>query len=175
LLLYSYVQRNISNIVNLLPLILFDYCSVHVSTVISHVSQQFRFLVFFIITQWVVSVHFPEWIEKMYKTLNGLHHHHQHRARSYSCVNLGWLNGVTQYWSRNLCGFAYHRSTICLHPERQTLYDQQMNEIAAFFGNYPLGVFTKIRNHVDKYVITKHYYQLMPLSLATVNLSLKRQ
>ncbi|KRX48708.1 hypothetical protein T05_14026 [Trichinella murrelli] len=27
--------------------------------------------------------------------------------------------------------------------------------------------FTKIRNHVDKYVITKHYYQLMPLSLAT--------
>ncbi|KRY36643.1 hypothetical protein T01_9111 [Trichinella spiralis] len=24
-----------------------------------------------------------------------------------------------------------------------------------------------IRNHVDKYVITKHYYQLKPLSLAT--------
>ncbi|KRX24027.1 hypothetical protein T07_507 [Trichinella nelsoni] len=45
-----------------------------------------------------------------------------------------------------------------------------MNEIAAFFGNYPLlnmRFFTKIRNHVDKYVITKHYYQLMPLSLAT--------
>ncbi|XP_003366928.1 phospholipase [Trichinella spiralis] len=37
--------------------------------------------------------------------------HHQHRARSYSCVNLGWINGVTQYWSRNLCGFAYYRST----------------------------------------------------------------
>ncbi|XP_003381119.1 conserved hypothetical protein [Trichinella spiralis] len=33
LLLHSYVQRN------------FDFCSVHVSTVISHVSQQFRFLV----------------------------------------------------------------------------------------------------------------------------------
>ncbi|KRY07285.1 hypothetical protein T12_8306 [Trichinella patagoniensis] len=49
-----------------------------------------------------------------------------------------------------------------------------MNEIVAFFGNYPLLnmlFFTKIRNHVDKYVITKHYYQLMPLSLAT----LKRQ
>ncbi|KRX64098.1 hypothetical protein T09_3972, partial [Trichinella sp. T9] len=80
----------------------------------------------------------------MYKNLNGLHH--QHRARSYSCVN-----GVTQYRSRNLCGFVYHRS---------------------------------IRNHVDKYVITKHYL-LMPLSLVTinvkcfpafsVNLSLKRQ
>ncbi|KRX26397.1 hypothetical protein T07_277 [Trichinella nelsoni] len=42
---------------------------------------------------------------------NGLHH--QHRARSYSsCVSLSWLNGVTQYWSRNLCGFAYHRSTV---------------------------------------------------------------
>ncbi|KRX24825.1 hypothetical protein T07_9947 [Trichinella nelsoni] len=37
---------------------------------------------------------------------------HQHRARSYSCVSLGWLNGVTQYWSRNLCGFAYRRSAI---------------------------------------------------------------
>ncbi|KRY33304.1 hypothetical protein T01_3966 [Trichinella spiralis] len=42
-----------------------------------------------------------------------------------------------------------------------------MNEIAAFFVNYPLCFFTKIRNHVDKYVITKHYHQLMPLSLAT--------
>ncbi|KRZ81069.1 hypothetical protein T08_11888 [Trichinella sp. T8] len=27
--------------------------------------------------------------------------------------------------------------------------------------------FLQIRNHVDKYVITKHYHQLMPLSLAT--------
>ncbi|KRY49434.1 hypothetical protein T03_12090 [Trichinella britovi] len=33
--------------------------------------------------------------------------------------------------------------------------------------------FTKIRNHVDKYVITKHYYQLMPLSLATLSTSKK--
>ncbi|KRX35246.1 hypothetical protein T05_10034 [Trichinella murrelli] len=74
---------------------MFDYCSVHVSTVISHVSQQFRFLVFFIVTQWVVSVQ------------NGLHH--QHRARSYSCVN-----GVTQYRSRNLCGFAYHSKMTAL-------------------------------------------------------------
>ncbi|KRY13851.1 hypothetical protein T12_15545 [Trichinella patagoniensis] len=40
---------------------------------------------------------------------NGLHY--QHRARSYSCVSFRWLNGVTQYWSRNLCGFAYHRNT----------------------------------------------------------------
>ncbi|KRY61290.1 hypothetical protein T03_9961 [Trichinella britovi] len=44
----------------------------------------------------------------MYKNLNGLHH--QHPARLYSCVSLGWLNGVTQYWFRNLCGFAYHSS-----------------------------------------------------------------
>ncbi|KRX47371.1 hypothetical protein T09_3108, partial [Trichinella sp. T9] len=29
------------------------------------------------------------------------------------------------------------------------------------FGEY----FCRIRNHVEKYVITKHYYQLMPLSL----------
>ncbi|XP_003380711.1 hypothetical protein Tsp_06865 [Trichinella spiralis] len=50
LLLYSYVQRNVFNIVDWLPLILFHYCSVHVSTVIRHVSQQFRFLVFFIVT-----------------------------------------------------------------------------------------------------------------------------
>ncbi|KRZ48579.1 hypothetical protein T02_16183 [Trichinella nativa] len=26
---------------------------------------------------------------------------------------------------------------------------------------------TEIHNHVDKYVITKHYYQLVPLSLVT--------
>ncbi|KRZ47756.1 hypothetical protein T02_13229 [Trichinella nativa] len=49
LLLYSYVQRNVSNIVDWLGLILvacalyelritFDYCSLHVSTVISYVS-----------------------------------------------------------------------------------------------------------------------------------------
>ncbi|KRX64101.1 hypothetical protein T09_15817, partial [Trichinella sp. T9] len=42
---------------------------------------------------------------------------------------------------------------------------QYMNEIAAFFGNYLL-LNMWIRNHVDKYVITKHYSQLMPLSLA---------
>ncbi|KRY37669.1 hypothetical protein T01_6760 [Trichinella spiralis] len=98
----------------------FDYCSVHVSTVISHVSQQFRFLVFFIVTQRVVSRQCNYFYELEYLSLMvvrvslriGLHH--QHRARSYSCVGLGWLNGVTQYWSRNLCGFAYHRSTsIC--------------------------------------------------------------
>ncbi|KRX13854.1 hypothetical protein T07_152, partial [Trichinella nelsoni] len=55
-----------------------------------------------------------------------------------------------------------------------------LDEIAAFFGNYPLlnisgfresvkgnmANISQIRNHVDKYVITKHYYQLMPLSLA---------
>ncbi|KRX51425.1 hypothetical protein T09_6314 [Trichinella sp. T9] len=43
---------------------------------------------------------------------------------------------------------------------------------------YP-SLWRMIRNHVDKYVITKHYYQLMPLSLATydfsVTLSLKRK
>ncbi|KRY37779.1 hypothetical protein T01_11532 [Trichinella spiralis] len=151
---------------------------------------------------------------------NGLHHQHRVDVRSYSCVSLSWLNAVTQYWSRNLCGFAYHRSTIhhtslvvrvaisafgeyfcrvlcewamprafpqvffskIQHPAPSAIrymsyncafpYSTQrrMNESAAFFGNYPLlkcGVFTKIRNHVDKYVITKHYYQLMPLSLAT--------
>ncbi|KRY20611.1 hypothetical protein T12_11990 [Trichinella patagoniensis] len=61
-----------------------------------------------------------------------------------------WLNGVTQYCSRNLCGFAYR----------------------IFVEYYVSSIFTAIRNHVDKYVITKHYYQLMPLSLATY---IKRQ
>ncbi|KRZ94484.1 hypothetical protein T08_8977 [Trichinella sp. T8] len=32
------------------------------------------------------------------------------------------------------------------------------------YGTYD---FTKIRNHVDKYVIIKNYSQLMPLSLMT--------
>ncbi|KRY31971.1 hypothetical protein T01_7673, partial [Trichinella spiralis] len=57
LLLYSYVQRK------------FDYCSVHVSTVISHVSQQFRFLVFFIVTQWVVSVQWNYFYKLEYLSL----------------------------------------------------------------------------------------------------------
>ncbi|KRX44521.1 hypothetical protein T05_1038 [Trichinella murrelli] len=87
----------------------FDYCSVHVSTVISHVSQQFRFLVFFIVTQWVVSVQWNylyklEYLSLMVVqvSLNGLKR----------CTKICWLNGVTQYWSRNLCGFAYHRNMI---------------------------------------------------------------
>ncbi|KRY36673.1 hypothetical protein T01_2350, partial [Trichinella spiralis] len=85
----------------------FDYCSVHVSTVISHVSQQFRFLVFFIVTVRMNFMHFVsnglcqwsgsflEWIEKMYKNLNGLRHRHRTDIRSYSCVSIGWLNAVT--------------------------------------------------------------------------------
>ncbi|XP_003380785.1 conserved hypothetical protein, partial [Trichinella spiralis] len=97
----------------------FDYCSVHVSTVISHVSQQFRFLVFFIATQWVVSVQWNCFYEYEYLSLmvvqvslNGLKKCTKiSDIRSYSCVGLSWLNGVIQYWSRNLCGFAYYRST----------------------------------------------------------------
>ncbi|KRY37131.1 hypothetical protein T01_10715 [Trichinella spiralis] len=107
LLLYSYVQRN------------FDYCSVHVSTVISHVSQQFRFLVFFIVTQWVVSVQWNYFFELEYLSLmvvqvslNGLKRCTKIYVRSYSCVTLSWLNGVTQYCSRNMCGFAYRRTYI---------------------------------------------------------------
>ncbi|KRX48183.1 hypothetical protein T09_1038, partial [Trichinella sp. T9] len=81
-------------------------------------SQQFCFLIFFIVTQWVVSVQWNcfyklEYLSLMVvqASLNGLKRctkicknglHHQHRALSYSCVCLGWLNGVTQYWSRNL-------------------------------------------------------------------------
>ncbi|KRX77010.1 hypothetical protein T06_12674 [Trichinella sp. T6] len=75
LFLYSYVQRNLfdvqDNTTQYLEELLvacalyelriaFDYCSLHVSTVISYVSQQFRFL---------HRHSFPEWIEKMYKNL----------------------------------------------------------------------------------------------------------
>ncbi|KRX22027.1 hypothetical protein T07_2448 [Trichinella nelsoni] len=50
LLLYLYVHRNMYKIIQRnIWKVWFDYCSVHVSTVISHVSQQFRFLVFFIV------------------------------------------------------------------------------------------------------------------------------
>ncbi|KRX37151.1 hypothetical protein T05_2780 [Trichinella murrelli] len=48
-----------------------------------------------------------------------------------------------------------------------------MEEVEVVICVLPLNL--HIRNHVDKYVITKHYYQLMPLSLATVNKSPKRQ
>ncbi|KRX44832.1 hypothetical protein T05_13443 [Trichinella murrelli] len=43
-----------------------------------------------------------------------------------------------------------------------------MNEIP-FFGYHAL-LNTWSSNHVDKYVITKHYHQLMPLSLADVRI-----
>ncbi|KRY07468.1 hypothetical protein T12_12211 [Trichinella patagoniensis] len=46
LLLHSYVQRNVNvqdNTMQNLERVWFDYCSIHVSTVVSHVSQQFRF------------------------------------------------------------------------------------------------------------------------------------
>ncbi|KRX34345.1 hypothetical protein T06_15050 [Trichinella sp. T6] len=76
---------------------------------ISHVSQQFRFLVFFIVTQWVVSVQWNYFYKLEYLSLmvvqvslNGLKR----------CTKICWLNGVTQYRSRNLGGFVYHRSVI---------------------------------------------------------------
>ncbi|KRX34908.1 hypothetical protein T05_8895, partial [Trichinella murrelli] len=81
---------------------------------------------------------------------NGLHH--QHRARSYSCVSLGWLHGVTQYCSRNLCGFAYRRSYIVNIVDLRWFSDTSHKSgsacchqcvcvhtaMNAFFGNYPL-------------------------------------
>ncbi|KRX24831.1 hypothetical protein T07_12851 [Trichinella nelsoni] len=249
LLLYSYVQRN--KFTKFIPKWMgkksmcryksLDYCSVHVSTMISHAFQQFRFLVF-IVTQWVVSVQwnyfykleylslmvvqvglmalpsigpeicvaslitgihhtslvvpvaisafgFPEWIEKMYKNLCAItkisthfaHYiyglHHQHRARSYS-VALA-ISAFGEYFCKvGLMALPSIGPEICVAS-----LIAGMNEIAAFFGNYPLihhtslvvrvvisafgEYFCRIRNHVDKYVITKHYYQLMPLSLAT--------
>ncbi|KRZ50417.1 hypothetical protein T02_16079 [Trichinella nativa] len=64
----------------------FDYCSLHVSTVISYVST----------------------VPVSSSLQNGLHYQHREDIRSYSCVSLSWLNGVTQYYcSRNLCDFAY--------------------------------------------------------------------
>ncbi|KRX84964.1 hypothetical protein T06_2220 [Trichinella sp. T6] len=62
---------------------------------------------YYVIHQMLKTNSFPERIEKMYKNLNGLHHQHRADIRSFSCVILSWLNGVTQYCSRNLCGFAY--------------------------------------------------------------------
>ncbi|KRX62981.1 hypothetical protein T06_7870, partial [Trichinella sp. T6] len=91
--------------------------------------------------------------------MNGLYH--QHRALSYSCVSLGWLNGVTQYWSRNL---SIYREFSRLALVFGYITSLVMRVAISAFGEY----FRRIRNHVDKYVITKHYYQLMPLSLATV-------
>ncbi|XP_003380026.1 hypothetical protein Tsp_05757 [Trichinella spiralis] len=72
LLLYSYVQRKVNvqnNTTQYLErmwvacalyelMIAFDYCFVHISTVIRHVSQQFRFLVFFIVTVRMNFMHF---------------------------------------------------------------------------------------------------------------------
>ncbi|KRZ91979.1 hypothetical protein T08_13776 [Trichinella sp. T8] len=49
--MYKIIQRNIWKECGLT-------CSVHVFTVISHVSQQFRFLVFFIVTVRMNFMHF---------------------------------------------------------------------------------------------------------------------
>ncbi|KRX12633.1 hypothetical protein T07_4957 [Trichinella nelsoni] len=118
-------QPNSENLLNMVTmhhdeyalLYTFDYCSVHVSTVISHVSQQFRFLVFFIVTQCVVSVQWNYFYKLEYLSLMVVQ------------VSLNALKRCTK---------------ILIKEQRCT-----------------------IRNHVDKYVITKHYYQLMLLSLAT--------
>ncbi|KRY53416.1 hypothetical protein T03_12896, partial [Trichinella britovi] len=129
----------------------FDYCSVHVFTVISHVStislsgflhrhSKNEFLHF------VIAMGFPQWIEKMYKNL--------------------WLNGVTQYCSRNLCGFAYRNTYIVNIVDLHWFSDTSYKSGSACCHQC-VWYFCRIRNHVDKYVITKHYYQLMPLSLAT--------
>ncbi|KRY43631.1 hypothetical protein T03_10342 [Trichinella britovi] len=78
---------------------------------------------------------------------------------------LGWLNGVTQYWSRNLCGFAYHRRTSTCASFQIHHTSLVVRVAISAFGDD--SIHTAIRNHVDKYAITKHYHQLMPLSLAT--------
>ncbi|KRZ95247.1 hypothetical protein T08_5265 [Trichinella sp. T8] len=108
----------------------FDYCSVHVSTVISHVSQQFRFLIFFIVTQWVVSVQWNYFYKLEYLSLMVVQ------------VSLNGLKRCTKIFG--LMALSSITPEICV-----------------------TSLIAIIRNHVDKYVITKHYYQLMPLSLAT--------
>ncbi|KRZ47514.1 hypothetical protein T02_7663, partial [Trichinella nativa] len=89
-----------------------------------------------------------------------------------------WLNGVTQYCSRNLCGFAY-RNTYIVNIVDLHWFSDTSHKSGSACCHQCVWYFCRIRNHVDKYVITKHYYQLMPLSLATydfsVTLSLKRK
>ncbi|KRX21989.1 hypothetical protein T07_13440 [Trichinella nelsoni] len=131
---------------------IFDYCSVHVSTVISHVSQQFRFLVFFIVTQWVVSVQWNYFYKLEYLSLmvvqvslNGLKRctkicknglHHQHRARSYSCVSLGWLNDST------CAGFRIHRTSLVVRVA--------INAFGEYFGRVISGFRESFKGNMAK-------------------------
>ncbi|XP_003367602.1 hypothetical protein Tsp_13141 [Trichinella spiralis] len=88
---------------------------------------------------------------------NGLQHQHRADIRSYVKVGLMALPSTCP----EIC-VASLITGVRIYREYSRF--ALMNESAAFFGNYPLlkcGVFTKIRNHVDKYVITKHYYQLL--------------
>ncbi|KRY55624.1 hypothetical protein T03_176, partial [Trichinella britovi] len=130
----------------------FDYCSVHVSTVISHVSTI---------------------------SLSGFLHRHSKNEFLHFVIAMGmhdiinielfhtpaWLNGVTQYCSRNLCGFAYRNTYIVNIVDLHWFSDTSCKSGSACCHQC-VWYFCRIRNHVDKYVITKHYYQLMPLSLA---------
>ncbi|KRZ95367.1 hypothetical protein T08_7876 [Trichinella sp. T8] len=115
----------------------FDYCCVHVSTVISHVSQQFRFL------QWVVSVQWNYFYKLEYLSLMVVQ------------VSLNGLKRCTKILCFNIIETFWNSCCSCQHGMYYIINIELVHTPAL------------IRNHVDKYIITKHYYQLMPLSLAT--------
>ncbi|KRY45101.1 hypothetical protein T03_16938, partial [Trichinella britovi] len=93
-------------------------------------------LIFFIVTQWVVSVQWNCFYKLEYLSL---------------IVVQASLNGLKR----------------CTK-----IYTSLVVRVAiSAFGEY----FCRIRNHVDKYVITKYYYQLMPLSLVTERICITMQ
>ncbi|KRX24822.1 hypothetical protein T07_1606 [Trichinella nelsoni] len=73
----------------------FDYCSVHVFTVISHVSTV-PILVFFIVTQWVVSVQWNYFYKLEYLSLMVVQVHQMLKKKKYlflflfrdDCINI---------------------------------------------------------------------------------------
>ncbi|KRY55535.1 hypothetical protein T03_3528 [Trichinella britovi] len=72
----------------------FDYCSVHVSTVISHLSQQFCFLIFFIVTQWVVSVQWNYFYKLEYLSLM-IHQMLKTKTKIDDCINIIHVEGCS--------------------------------------------------------------------------------
>ncbi|KRX23976.1 hypothetical protein T07_2845 [Trichinella nelsoni] len=65
-------------------------------------------------------------------------------------------------------GYAQGQIKICICPKAtpQAIYST-IFDLRRVLCKFLIASAHLIRNHVDKYVITKHYYQLIPLSLAT--------
>ncbi|KRX51490.1 hypothetical protein T06_13715, partial [Trichinella sp. T6] len=115
--------------------------------------------------QWVVSVQWNYFYELEYLSLMVVR------------VSLNGLKRCTKILCGNIIETFWNSCCSCQHGMDYIINIELVHTPAlVFVGLMALpsigpeicvaSLITGIRNHVDKYVITKRYYQLMPLSLA---------